>query len=309
MYRRDFLRLATVAGGAAGLTSLAPPLSWAAAKHQTVGLQLFTIMVDLEQDFEATLKAVAAIGYQEVETIGAFGRDPRHVRELLDRYGLKSPSQHLVPGKLYDTFLSYTRKELSEPEVHKLWLETMSVERVVPIVEEGIARAKVMGQQYLVWQILWPEQMATRAGVTAFCKALDTAGNLCAKAGLTFNFHNHSAEFEPHDGIVPYEVILATTDPKTVKLELDVYWAVHAKRDPIKLLTQNRGRYRQMHLKDSTAAGDFATPGKGIIDFPAVLATARQTGVEHYYVEYDRSDDPMAVTRDAYKYLRPLLHD
>jgi len=56
----------------------------------------------------------------------------------------------------------------------------MSVERITPIIEEGIARARVLGQQNIVWQILWPEQMATRALFDAFCKAMNTAGTLGA---------------------------------------------------------------------------------------------------------------------------------
>lgn len=74
MHRRDFVSLASLAGlgmGTAGWCQRAlavPP--W------PIGLQLFTVMTELEQDFERLLKTVAAIGYREVETIGTFGRDP-----------------------------------------------------------------------------------------------------------------------------------------------------------------------------------------------------------------------------------------
>ena len=306
MDRREFLLASGTYGAAFGLSAAWGGRSWGAA-HQPLGLQLFTVMVQLEADFEGTLKSVADTGYREVETIGTFGRDPKKVRDLLDKHGLVSPSQHLVPGHLYDVFLRFTRKQISYDEIHALWLKEMTVDKVTPIIEEGIARAKIMGQQYLVWQILWPEQMQTRPAVDAFCRALDTAGSLCAKAGLTFNFHNHSDEFKPREGFVPYQVILDTTDPKNVKFELDVYWAIRAGRDPIDYLTRYSGRYVQLHLKDATASGDFATVGKGVIDFPPILRAARAAGIKHYYVEYDRSDDPMAVTREAFAYLNPLM--
>ncbi len=306
MDRRTFMTSTAACGAALGLGA-AWPASVRRLAHHPLGLQLFTVMVELEADFEGTLKTIAQIGYREVETIGAFGRDPKWVRASLDAAGLVSPSQHLVPFDLYSVFLKFTRREISEEKIHEIWVKEMSLEKVGPIIEQGIERAKIMGQKYLVWQILWPEQMNTRAATDAFCRMLDTAGSLCADAGLTFNFHNHAAEFKVYDGIVPYQRILDTTNPKTVKLELDVYWATHGGANPVELLTKYPERYVQLHLKDSTANGGFATVGKGVIDFPAVLAAARKASVRHYYVEYDRAAHPMKVVRDAYAYLHPLV--
>jgi len=308
MLRRDFLK-ATAA--AAGATALGTSTLWSrlalAAPHHPVGLQLFTVMALLEQDFEGTLKTVAQIGYKEVETIGAFGRDPKMVRELLDKYGLVTPSQHLVPGKLYDLFNQFVQHKVSGPEIEKLWQETMAIERIKPVIEEGIERARILGQKYICLQIIWPEQMATRELMDKFCKGLNTAGELCAKAGMVFNFHNHSDEFKPVNGYVPYDLIVKNTDPKTVKLEMDMYWISHAGQDPLKYLADNPGRYKQCHLKDSTPAGDFETVGKGTLNFPVLLAAAQKAGIEHYYVEFDRSTDPLKVTRDSYDYLKTVM--
>jgi sugar phosphate isomerase/epimerase len=60
-------------------------------------------------------------------------------------------------------------------------------------------------------------------------------------------------------------------------------------------------------LKDGTANGDLMPTGAGIVNFPAVLQAARKAGIEHYYVEYDRADDPMAATRQSYDYLRKFF--
>ncbi len=38
----------------------------------------------------------------------------------------------------------------------------MAIERIKPVIEEGIERAKILGQKYICLQIIWPEQMATR---------------------------------------------------------------------------------------------------------------------------------------------------
>jgi sugar phosphate isomerase/epimerase len=308
MMRRDFLKATAATAGTAALgTSVLGSSLARAAAHRPIGLQLFTVMADLEQDFEGTLKTVARIGYREVETIGAFGRDPRAVRDLLDKYGLVTPSQHLVPGKLYELFSQFVQHKVSGPEIRKLWQETMAIGRIKPVIEEGIERAKILGQKYICLQIIWPEQMATRELMDEFCRGLNTAGELCAKAGLVFNFHNHSDEFKPVNGYVPYDLIVKNTDPKTVKLEMDMYWISHAGQDPLKYLADNPGRYKQCHLKDSTPSGDFETVGKGTLNFPVLLAAARKAGIEHYYVEFDRSTDPMKVTRDSFDYLQTIM--
>lgn len=273
----------------------------------SLGLQSYTVMVPLERDFEGTLGSVAAMGYTEIETIGAFGRDPQRLRDVLERLGLRSPSQHLVPGDLYQVFKAFAERKLSQMDVRRLWLEGMPIDRVEPIVEEGIARASVLGQRHIVWQIIWPEQMENRSMLRRFCEAMNRAGELCEEAGMVFSFHNHAIEFAPVDGCVPYEVLLEDTDPNKVKFEMDVYWARTANVDPLEYLRRNPGRYRQCHLKDAGADGEIVVPGCGSIDFKAVFAAGSQAGVEHYYVEFDRSEDPMGVARDSYQYLASLI--
>jgi sugar phosphate isomerase/epimerase len=301
--RRDFLR---IAGMAAGCTVGLAPLVAASAKapRPPLGLQLFTVMSELERDFAGTLQAVAALGYKEVETIGAFGRDPVQVRQLLDRYGLRTPSQHLVPGTLYDVFKQFVARTLSFDEVKALWMEQMSLVRVRETIEEAAVRAHALGQQYIVWQIIWKDQMLDRASLDTFAAAMNLAGEVCAREGLTFNFHNHSDEFTPVDGVVPYDYILAHTDAKLVKLEMDSYWIANAGRDPVTYLRKHAGRYVQCHLKDRAKNGDFATVGKGTVNFSALLSAAKASGVKHFYVEYDRSDDPMLAVREASIYLK-----
>jgi sugar phosphate isomerase/epimerase len=297
--RRTFIR------GSALLLAGAPALAAAAkAPHAPLGLQLYTVMPLLQQDFEGTLKAVAAIGYREVETIGTFGRDPAELRALFDKYNLRSPSQHMVPGNLYDVFNRLTRKELTIEQASRMWQEIMSVDRVEPIMEECIRSAQALGQKYIVWQILWPEQMKTRQLLEKFCKGLNEAGRLAARAGHVLNYHNHAEELKPHDGVIPYDFILENTDPNLVKLELDCFWTVAAGADPARYFSRYPGRFRQCHLKDGTATGEVTVVGQGIMEFGPLLSAARAAGIEHYYVEQDGATEPMKASTQAYQYLR-----
>src|SRR3954469_13545418 len=62
-----------VAPGAADAADAAVP----AERHLTaIGLQLYTVRAEMEQDFEGTLRRLAAMGYSEVEFAGLFGHDP-----------------------------------------------------------------------------------------------------------------------------------------------------------------------------------------------------------------------------------------
>lgn len=306
MHRRKFLNTSALALAAAALDG---PAAFSAVpkKSLPIGLQLYTVMAALEQDFEGTLANVARIGYREVETIGSFGRDPRQVRESFEKHGLQSPSQHMVPGDLYDVFKRLVSRQMSFEDASRHWRELMSPERIEAVMEDCIASAKALGQKYLVWQILWEEQMASQALLEQMCKALNTAGALCAKEGLTLNFHNHAAEFKRHDGIIPYDFLLAHTDPQVVKLELDMFWAVNAGADPKAYFKKHPDRYVQCHLKDGTAKGDITVVGQGIVPFGPLLEAARAAGIEHYYVEQDGADKPLEASTQAYDYLRKLL--
>ena len=70
--RRDFIK-------ALGAAALAPALHPLASrpyprvplrKLDRIGLQLYTVRHQMEQDFEGTIARVAATGYQEVEFAG-----------------------------------------------------------------------------------------------------------------------------------------------------------------------------------------------------------------------------------------------
>jgi sugar phosphate isomerase/epimerase len=187
MKRRQFLFTAA----AATTLTVGRSAFAAAATHRPLGVQLFTVMAQLEADFEGTLKALAAIGYREVETIGSFGRDPAELRAALDRHGLVSPSQHLMPDVLYKNFLAFTRREITAEQVGAAWNEHLSLANLRPNVEDAIKRPRRWVSS--MWSCRSSGRTRCRAGrcSTSSAARLDMAGDLCASAGLTFNFHNH----------------------------------------------------------------------------------------------------------------------
>src|SRR6476469_1595455 len=66
-----------------------------AATIPRIGVQLYTVRTLMEKDFEGTLAKIAALGYMEVEFAGYFNHTPDHVKAILNRTKLTSPSAHI----------------------------------------------------------------------------------------------------------------------------------------------------------------------------------------------------------------------
>src|SRR5690606_25364172 len=108
--RREFIKgIATAAGASvAPFTAVAHPIASATRRGAParaigasrlalppVGLQLYTVRREMGRDFDATLAAVAEIGYREVEFAGYYDRTPAQVRAALAANGLAAPATHI----------------------------------------------------------------------------------------------------------------------------------------------------------------------------------------------------------------------
>ena len=85
-------------------------------------------------------------------------------------------------------------------------------------------------------------------------------------------------------------ILLAETDPESVKFECDVYWAQYAGVDPAAYIKGHSDRIALIHLKDMTGEGDertFAEVGEGILDFEPIFAASEAAGAAWYIVEQD----------------------
>jgi sugar phosphate isomerase/epimerase len=280
--RRQFLQQSCV--GIAALTVLGNPLQALAASQSSsgsvkkTGLQLYTLRDMMEKSVADTLKLVAGVGYGDVEFAGYFGHSAADIRKLLDANGLAAPSVH-VP-------LEVLRSAL--PQV--------------------IKDAKAIGHHYIVLPWLSEEQ---RGDSVDNYKKLAVELNGFAKpikdAGLQLAYHNHDFELTQVKGGLPYDVLLGETDPDLVKMELDLFWAVKAGVDPLKLFAANPGRFPLVHVKDMAKDGAMVDVGTGTIDFKAIFAKAEQAGIRHQFIEHDNSSNRITTIRQGYQALSQVL--
>ena len=61
----------------------------------SVAIQLYSIRRELAADFEGTLAAIAAMGYEGVEFAGLYDRSYEEVRAICEKYGLTPVSSHV----------------------------------------------------------------------------------------------------------------------------------------------------------------------------------------------------------------------
>ena len=271
--RRSFL-ISAGAGAAAG-SMLS---SFAFADHHEsfpLGIQLWTVKSEAEKDLEGTLRKVYAAGFRDIEFAGFYGKSPADLATLMKGIGFNLVSTHHGAADI-----------------------ARSGDKI-------IADAKVLGLKYIVCsspgvspekdKLPWEERM----------KAVDLSdwkwnadlfnkfGKQVSDAGMTFGYHNHSAEFKKFGDTTAFDYLYGNTDAKHVKIELDVGWVVVAGQDPVAILDKYKDRVIALHVKDVAKRGaDGKDPasvalGEGVVDWKKVIGTAKAHGTKAFFYEQE----------------------
>jgi sugar phosphate isomerase/epimerase len=281
--RRTFLKTSSASIAATAIASSSPWLM-ANALGLPIGLQLYSVRNLLPQNYDGTLKQLAALGYREVEAAGFFNHTPIEVKRSMDAAGLRCVSAH------------YPLKDL------------------LPKVNETIQFGKDLGLQYIVCSAPWfkdpsrvkdPTSRAARESMTLDdwkwnAEQFNRIGEQVNVAGMNFAYHNHTPEFRSENGVLFYDEILRLTDPAKVSMELDCGWAAVAGQKPADLLIRHRDRIKLLHVKDFklTPATTPATAppstelGHGTIDYHPIFAAAKKANIQHAFVEQEEFDLP-----------------
>jgi len=292
MNRRTFIATSI----AAAVAGTRPAWSAETFHIDRVGLQLYTVRDLMKKDFDGTIAKVAQIGYKEVEFAGYYDRSPQDVRAILEKDGLTSPSTHVG----YDI-------------VEKKWSEALDA-------------AHTIGHTFVVCPWIDAKQRKTPDGWKRAAELFNHAGEAAQKAGIQFAYHNHAFEFEPSEalgGKLPYDFLLAETDPNLVKMEMDLCWITVGGQDPVKYFDRYPGRFPLVHVKDWTTKGPggndyggatgaskkpghMTDVGQGEIDFKRIFAQSSKAGIQHYFVENDEPKSAFEDIKISYDYLAKL---
>jgi sugar phosphate isomerase/epimerase len=281
MLRRTFL-------GALGGALAAPALACAPAlatgggrRLGRIGIQLYTLRDDARRDLERTLADIASIGYSDVELLGSmgnFGTPPARLRAVLDRLGLRAPSTHVRADALDD-------------------------------LDRQLDDARTLGHDYLVVAGFPEERRRSLDDYRDWADRLNAAGAVARPRGVWIGFHNHADDLRPIGGAIPYDLLVDRTDPALVRLQLDTGNLAMAGHDPLDYVERYGARYWSFHIKDVPRLGatEDTELGRGVIDFPRLLARIEAIGEKHLFVEQETYPGaPLDSARRDYAYLSAL---
>jgi len=283
--RRNLLGAAAAGAAAIGTSTLLSSPAQAAGGHggrpsrvprDNISVQLYTLRNQLNIDLEASLAELAEIGYTRVEHAGFVGRTAAQFRAALDNAGLRATSGHVGIPQPWDA---------------DAW-------------QRALEDANIVGNKFIVHPFFGQGPNGpVRDGAVyrAFAADLNKAGQLARRAGLSFGYHNHQAEFLRQDGgnRTGFDILTSQTDPRLVHLEVDLFWAWRGAADPVDLIRRHAGRIKQVHVKDLDVSGSFTDPGAGLIDFGRIFQHAREAGLVEYIVERDDAGSPPRSPEDA----------
>lgn len=232
----------SAAAFAAEITPTSPQLS----------VQLWSIKDDVAQDFEGTLKKLAAMGFQGVEFAGNFGPyadNPEGLKKFLAKLNLKASGAHVGFDKL-------------------------SAENF----DKTVAFYKAIDCNYLI--IPMDKRAFTAAGAKEVAADLQAVQIKLKPHGMYTGYHNHAEEMMGEEGKTPWDVIGKGTSSEVI-LQQDVGWTEVAGKDPIDFIKSFPGRTITTHYKASAPQdGNKEHPiiGEDKTDWKSLIVANRTLG-------------------------------
>lgn len=271
----------------------------AATGPRSLGVQLYSVRRMLRANPDAALKAIAAIGYKEVE-----GYNRQDTIALLPR--------------IKDAGLTARSCQTETPLITADW-DSYPEFKQIPLTA-AIDSLSNAGIGFFKMGYISPG--ARGDGDDFYRRTADrmnAAAELCRKSGLKFAWQNHAFEFDGKPGQRPIDIFRQRLDPKLVRLEIDLFWVSVAGLDPLAFLKDWKGRVSLMHLNDKAKGaptqfsenigqGAWAEPGSGTLDYPAILKAAQPAGIQYFFAGLDETDgDPVESLRRSFAYLRMFV--
>ena len=163
-----------------------------------LAFQVYAVRDCCEKDFEATLRAARAFGYEGVETGRYYGRDGKALGELCAKVGLKLVALQIYPDGL------------TEPQLR----ETIRFAKDAGTDRINVSWFKGSFENPRDWQLL--------------INVVNHAAEVCQREGISVGYHNHDQEFKgKFDDKLIWDWLWERFSP-LVRQELDAGWCVLA---------------------------------------------------------------------------------
>jgi sugar phosphate isomerase/epimerase len=279
--RRDFLKNITLASGVLATISLQAGGESAKPKKMKIGIQLYSLRDIIGSDVPGTLAAISKIGYNSIESYGfdgSFFKYPaKDFRKMCQDLGMVINSTHCG----------------------------ITVENA-PLYAEKAAEA---GLEYLILPSFGGRPEKTLDDYKKVALEMNQIGEITKKSGITFGYHNHNHEFRTIEGQLPYNTLLAETDPGLVTFEMDIFWVVKGGQDPLHYFDKHPGRFQLWHVKDMGNDGESCIVGNGHINFKDLMKHSKQAGLKRIVYEQEAYSEGSSkyCAEQSYKYIQKHL--
>ena len=282
-----------------------------------VGIQLFSLPLLLNQNFEKSISMISNMGYTYVEFFGPYYFSSQSAKDSIKSYPFPE-SNNPISG-FYGKKGLEIKKILNDYNLKSPSLHT-DLETLEKYMGELAHATLECGAEYVVLPAIPPDQRTSIDDYKRIADRFNKIGLSAKKEGVSFAYHNHGYGFAKKDGIIPTEYVFENTDPNLVFLQMDIFWTLAAGKDPIGLLNKYPDRYKLMHLKDMkenilfdgdgesfnewiTLFPNMTSCGKGIADIKGIINKAKEVGVKHFYVEQDMAQNPEIVLQESFDFI------
>lgn len=251
--RRAFLAMAGAAATVVSRGSLvsANPLGL------PFGFQAWEIAPDMRRDWDGTLRAMKEFGYSYI--------DLNQVSPYIDRPAADLKASFASHGFTFS---------------NALWPYQAFASRF----DQTIADSQTLGLSTIVCS---PRpRLRTSDDWKGMADELNGYGARTKAAGLVLGYHNHEIEFvKTPQGDVPWDILMASTDPALVKFQIDVGNLTFGGADPYEYLAKYPTRYYGVHVKDFKPGKAAVPVGSGDLDWKRIFTLVKAANIRNIVAE------------------------
>jgi sugar phosphate isomerase/epimerase len=281
MSRRSFLGIAGALPFAWTVSRALPAL---AVARIPVALQLYSVRGDCNQDFDAALGQVAAMGFEGVEFAGYYNyaANAAGLAAKLKALKLQAAGTHVRMDQLRGDALKST-----------------------------IDFHQTIGCRFLV--VPGDQAFTDPEKSKALADEFNAIAATLKPLGMATGYHNHVNEFRK-DGDKTFWDLFAERTTKDIILQQDCGWTMAAGYDPAEYIRKYPGRTKTTHFKPTVREGETgkkAIFGQDSVDWKSVYSACLTAGGTEWIVleqeVYPDGKSPMDCTRESFAGLKALV--
>ncbi|MCZ7644192.1 MAG: sugar phosphate isomerase/epimerase [Planctomycetota bacterium] len=223
-------------------------------KKIPIAVQVYSVRKEAEADLPGVLKQIGKMGYEGVEFAGYYGHSAKDLRKMLDDNGLKCAGTHIK-------------------------LDTLLGDELPKTVEFN----KVIGNKFLIVPGLQEQYRGSKDAWKKTAGIFNEIAERLKPHKMFTGYHNHTVEFQPLDGELPWDTFFGNTK-KDVVMQVDTGNALHGGANVVPFVSKYPGRALTVHLKEYAAGRDKALIGEGDVDWTSCFDLCESVGATEWYI-------------------------